>query len=94
MVGGSDGKQRTVEAPEFSIKGMDGEDIELKNFAGKYVLLDFWASWCGPVARKYNLSAVPYTVLINPEGRIEALNLRGEELINTIKTLLKNDKKK
>jgi len=46
------------------------------------------------VARKYNLSAVPYTVLINPEGRIEALNLRGEELINTIKTLLKNDKKK
>ncbi|WP_462337945.1 TlpA family protein disulfide reductase, partial [Phocaeicola barnesiae] len=140
-----------VEAPEFSIKGMDGEDIELKNFAGKYILLDFWASWCGPcrnempnvvklykeckgknfeiigisldqkpepwkkavkdlkmtwpqacdfqvwygpVARKYNLSAVPYTVLINPEGRIEALNLRGEELINTIKTLLKNDKKK
>ena len=50
--------------------------------------------WYGPVARKYNLSAVPYTVLINPEGRIEALNLRGEELINTIKTLLKNDKKK
>jgi len=35
--------------------------------------------WYGPVARKYNLSAIPYTVLINPEGRIEALNLLGEE---------------
>ena len=138
-----------VEAPEFSIKGMNGEEIELKNYAGKYVLLDFWASWCGPcrnempnvvklykeckgkdfeiigisldqkpepwkkavkdlkmtwpqacdfqvwygpVARKYNLSAVPYTVLINPEGKIEALNLRGEELIDTIKTALKNKK--
>ena len=50
--------------------------------------------WYGPVARRYNLTAVPYTVLINPEGKIEALNLRGEELITTIKTLLKNNKKK
>ena len=50
--------------------------------------------WYGPVARKYNLSAVPYTVLINPEGKVEALDLRGEELINTIKNLVKGNKKK
>ena len=37
-----------VDAPAFSIEGMDGEEIELKNYAGKYVLLDFWASWCKP----------------------------------------------
>lgn len=137
------------EAPAFSIRGMDGREIELKNYVGKYVLLDFWASWCGPcrrempnvvklyrecggkdfeiigisldqkegdwkkavkemgmtwpqacdflvwespVARKYNLSAVPYTVLVGPDGRIEALNLRGGQLVNTIRTLLKNKK--
>lgn len=137
------------EAPAFAISGMDGQEIELKNYAGKYVLLDFWASWCGPcrrempnvvklykecknknfeiigisldkkesdwkkavkdlgmtwpqacdflvwqgpVARKYNLSAVPYTVLINPEGKVVALDLRGQELIDTIKSMLKKKK--
>jgi hypothetical protein len=49
--------------------------------------------WQSPVARKYNLSAVPYTVLINPEGRVEALDLRGEELSKTVKSLLNKKKK-
>ncbi len=48
--------------------------------------------WEGPVARKYNLSAVPYTVLINPEGKVEALNLRGQQLVDTVKSLLKKKK--
>lgn len=48
--------------------------------------------WQSPIARKYNLSAVPYTILVNPEGKIEAIDLRGEELISTVKTLLKKKK--
>lgn len=138
-----------VQAPAFAIRGMDGQEIELKEFQGKYVLLDFWASWCGPcrrempnvvklykackgknfeiigisldqkesdwkkavkdlgmtwpqacdfqvwqgpVARKYNLSAVPYTVLIDPEGKVVAIDLRGQQLIDTVKSLLKKKK--
>lgn len=35
-------------APDFSAKNLKGEEVSLKTFRGKYVLLDFWASWCGP----------------------------------------------
>lgn len=35
-------------APEFTINGVDGKPIKLTDYKGKYVMLDFWASWCMP----------------------------------------------
>lgn len=37
-----------MQAPDFIVRDIHGNKIELKNYKGKYILINFWASWCVP----------------------------------------------
>lgn len=74
-------------APSFDLPGMEGQ-VKLSNYKGKFVYVDFWASWCGPCKQSFPWMNEIHAKYASKGFHIIAVNLdekedEGRKFLNT-----------
>jgi peroxiredoxin len=80
-----------AEAPDFQFTDFKGKKRRLSEFRGKYVLIDFWGTWCGPCRRELPYLKAAYRNF-QPRGlEILGMNTDDPQILPQVKTWLEKN---
>lgn len=77
-------------APDFSLRDINGKQVELSDFAGKYLLIDVWGSWCLPCRQMNKELVAMYSVYQNKN--LDFVSIAYDKDITQLKRAVKEDK--
>ena len=67
------------QAPDLTMSAPDGKKISISNYKGKYVLVDFWASWCNPCRQENPNVVAAYNKFKNKNFAILGVSLDDDK---------------
>lgn len=78
--------------PPFTLKDLNGKDVTLKDFAGKVVYMDFWASWCSPCRYEMKNGSPKLHAKFKDNKNVVFLYVSLDSKIDAWKKAIKDDK--
>ena len=76
------------QTPKLNFKMLDGKKVKLESLKGQIVVLDFWATWCGPCVK--SLPNVKKVIDGYPESTVTLITINQNESKTKIKSFLKS----
>lgn len=67
------------QAPDFTLKSLEGSNLRLEEYRGQVVLINFWASWCGPCRQEMPLLDQLHQRYVDTGFAVLGVNVEGEE---------------